>query len=92
MQDYKEIIKDTIKEALEETNKQSNKLIEKLIKMLIIQCVVLCTAFALILISISGFYFIGYTNYPKEESEYVGYDQELDKENTLQTTKATKSP
>lgn len=85
MQDYKEIIKELTKEVLE-------IITGKLIKLIIIQCIVLCTSFALIAISIAGFYFIGYTDYPKEEIEHVETQRDT-KENILQTqTKGNQTP
>ena len=84
MQDYKEIIKEITKEVLE-------IITGKLIKLTITLCVIICTAFTLILISISGFYFIGYSNYPTKEDYHVEA-QRTDKENILQTPQATQTP
>jgi hypothetical protein len=85
MQDYKEIIKEITKEVLE-------IITGKLVKLTIILCIVLCTSFTLILISISGFYFIGYSNYPKEVTDNVGEDKGSIEENILQTPKTTQTP
>lgn len=84
MQDYKEIIKEITKEVLE-------IITGKLVKLTIILCIVLCTSFTLILVSISGFYFIGY-NYPKEVNNNVGENQKRIEENILQTPKTTQTP
>lgn len=84
MQDYKEIIIEVTKEVLE-------IITGKLIKLTIILCVVLCTSFTLILVSISGFYFIGYSNYPVKEDEHVE-TQRLVEKSILQTPQATQTP
>lgn len=85
MQDYKEIIKELTKEVLE-------IITGKLIKLTITLCVILCTSFTLILVSISGFYFIGYSNYPtKEDDEHVE-TKRLVEENIIQTPQATQTP
>lgn len=90
MQDYKEIIKETIKEALETTNAQAYKVTDKLTKLMFTQCIVICSTFALILIFLFGFYFIGYRDYPQEVKYNVEENQRSSQENILQTSEINK--
>lgn len=53
--------------------------------------IVTCTMFALIMIFTAGFYFVGYTDYPRKEGRtYVGENQESNQKDILQTPETSK--
>lgn len=56
---------------------------KRLVKLILIQCIV----FALVLVFTAGFYFIGYTEYPKESAAYVEKNQGNVSKDILQETK-----
>ena len=78
-----------VSQAVDFANK-TDEINKRLIKSSFKQHVVTCATFALILVFLFGFYFVGYTDYPKEEKKNVGEDQGGAQENILQTGKTEK--
>jgi hypothetical protein len=68
---------------------KTDEINKRLIKSNVRQHIITCTVFALIMIFTAGFYFIGYTDYPKEET-YVREDQGNFSKDILQTAKTEK--